>query len=627
MPFLIKTQYYPLIMLCLCSLSSIDVLSQVSISNFPANNQVIQRNEQDEATFQVKGRITENGHSSITLKVLQDGNTFFEHTLSTSTDFTFSPTLKAGKFDYTFILLLDGAREIKKTNQIGVGDLFLVYGQSNALGNGGENTYSPARSPLIRFFAVTNLGNGDGEWVLPYQTFIRPGTGASELLRFLTEKYQYPVGVIIASVGGAKIANLNYRNEQNPTDINTNYGKLLNQTIFSGSKESLKYIIFRQGESDSAPPQSNSYEVEFKKLYDNFSLDFPNLKKIYNLQIDIMTDPDFKAGIRDFQRRTPQIFPKITAMSTVGTTGFDGVHYNFDGYRQVAYELSRIIGKEVYQDSQSTQVYSPNIKKIFWEDQKLVLEFDEGMEMIYPQDSVINGKVWKMKDFIFVDGRNDVVQRGEARGNRVYLTVSNIQNAKTVTYLPNAYGQFGVEVYYGVHLKNKYGMRAFSFDNVVIGGETPVITIPPVALSLNVDVNEDIQVKLAWNGDASTKYHIERSFDNNNFIQIGTVVGNNFYDSRVELDQKYFYRVFAENLPNNKSNSQEITLKCLENINLKTLPNTRYVGANTSITTIVSITNTKQLSLEAKKSIDLNHGFDAELGSDFSAEIGGCKNN
>ncbi len=285
----------------------------------------------------------------------------------------------------------------------------------------GGDSYSPASSQLIRFFAVTNLENGDGEWVLPYQTFIRPGTGASELLRFLTEKYNYPVGVIIASVGGASIADLNYRNEQNPTDANTNYGKLLNQTIFSGSRESLKYIIFKQGESDSAPPQSKSYEVEFKKLYDNFSLDFPNLKRFYNLQIDIMTDPDYKAGIRDFQRRTPQIFPKITAMSTVGTTGFDGVHYNFEGYRQVAYELSRIIGKEVYSDFQSKEIYSPNIKHIYKADGKLVLEFDEGMQMVYPNDTLINNKIWRMKDYIFINGQNNLVVSGESNGNKIIL--------------------------------------------------------------------------------------------------------------------------------------------------------------------------------------------------------------
>ena len=170
-------------------------------------------------------------------------------------------------------------------------------------------------------------------------------------------------------------------------------------------------------------------------------------------------------------------------------------------------------------------------------------------------------------------------------------------------------------------------MRAFSFDNITIGGETPVIITPPTAINLNIEVNEDVQVKLTWNGNAQTKYHIERSLDNNSFGEIGIVSGDNYYDTQVELDKKYFYRVFAENLPSNKSNTKEITLKCLENINLKILPAVAYIGANTSITAIVSITNTKQLSLEAKKSIDLNHGFDAELGSDFSAEIGGCKNN
>jgi hypothetical protein len=80
-------------------------------------------------------------------------------------------------------------------------------------------------------------------------------------------------------------------------------------------------------------------------------------------------------------------------------------------------------------------------------------------------------------------------------------------------------------------------------------------------------------------------------------------------------------------VPNNKSNTKEVILKCLENVNLKILPLVAYIGANTSITAIVSITETKPLSLTANKSIDLNPGFDAKLGSDFSAEIGGCKNN
>ena len=195
-----------------------------------------------------------------------------------------------------------------------------------------------------------------------------------------------------------------------------------------------------------------------------------------------------------------------------------------------------------------------------------------------------------------------------------------------MSYLPNAYGQWGVSFYDGVHLKNKYGMRAFSFDNISIGGETPVITQTPTVINLNTEVNDDIQVKLTWNGNAQTKYRIERSNDNVSFGEIGQISGDNFYDTQTELGKTYFYRVFVENIPNNKSNTKEVTLKCLENVNLKVLPVIAYIGANTSITAIVAITDTKQLSLTAKKSIDLNHGFDAKLGSDFSAEIGGCKN-
>jgi hypothetical protein len=626
---LFKIKYCTILTFCLLFLGGLSVYSQVSLSKFPANNQVIQRNEQDEAIFQVKGKVTENGHSSITLKILRDGIAYSEQTLDATSDFAFSPNLKAGKFDYTFVLTLDGSREIKKASQIGVGDLFLIYGQSNALGLGGIDTYRPEPNPLIRFFTVANFDNGDSEWVLPYKTSTWPGTGTLELQKFLCGKYNYPVGVIVASVGGSDIKGLNARNAQNPSDKNTNYGKLLLQTIFSDVKDQLKYIIFRHGESDgSYQLESEQYPIEFEKLYNSFVLDFPNFKKLYNFQTNILTVSNSKAGfLRDYQRRTKYLLPKITSLNAVGTTGYDGLHYNLKGYSQTAYELSRIIGRDIYNDNQSPQIYSPDIKRIYWENQKLVFEFDEGMEMIYPQDSVASGKTWSMKDYIYVDGKNDVVQSGEAQGNKIYLTVSNIQNAKKVSYLPNAYGQWGVSFYDGVHLKNKYGMRAFSFDDITIGGETPVIIAPPTTINLNTEVNDDIQVKLTWNGNAQTKYRIERSNNNVNFGEIGQIAGDIYYDTQIELGNTYFYRVFVENIPNNKSNTKEVILKCLENVNLKVIPLVAYIGANTSITTIVSLTETKQLSLTANKSIDLNHGFDAKLGSDFSAEIGGCKNN
>jgi hypothetical protein len=600
---------------------------QISLSKFPLSNQVIQRNDNDEASVKVKGRVTENGHTSISLLILQDGNTFHNSSvdIASNSDFEFNPTLKAGNHDYTFILKLDGSREVKKSSRVAIGDLFLIYGQSNALGSGGIDTYWPEKNPLMRFFTVANFENGDSEWVLPYETSTWPGTGTLELQKFLCGKYNYPVGVIVASVGGSDIKGLNNRNAQNPADRNTNYGKMLLQTMFSDIKDQIKYFIFRQGETDgSYQLESEQYPAEFEKLYNNLNIDFPNLKKIYNVQNNILTVNNSKAGfLRDFQRKTKNLYPKITTMSSMGTTGYDGLHYTLKGYSQTAFELSRIIGKEIYGDNQSNQIYSPDIKKAYWENSKLVLEFDEGMQMVYPKDSIVNGVIWRMEDFIYIDGHNNVVEGGTGVGNKIYLSVSNTENAKTVSYLPNWYGNFGESSYQGGHLKNQYGMRAFSFDNILIGGEVVTTT----TIDLSAEINENIQVKLTWNGNSQKTFHIERSDDNEHFNEIATTTGDVFYDNEVSLDKKYFYRIFDENLPNTKSNTKEVTLKCLENINLTILPNVPYIGANTSIIAIVSITTSKQLSLEAKKSIDLNHGFDAAFGSDFTAEIGGCKNN
>ncbi len=613
-------------------LTSSAVFSQVSVAKFPKNNQVFQRNDQNEAIVEVKGQVTENNHTSISLAILRDGNSFSQQNinLNSSGEFTFSPNLQAGNFNYTFTLILDGNQKIKESTQIAIGDLILVYGQSNALGNGGIDTYWPARNPLIRFFSVANFNNGDSEWVLPYLTSTWPGTGTSELLKFLCEKYNYPVGVIVASVGGSDIRGLNNRNNQNPSDKNTYYGQMLLQTTFADAKEQIKYIIFRHGESDgSYPNESQQYPLEFEKLYKNLNIDYTSLRKIYNVQTNILTGNNQKAGfLRDFQRKTKYLYPKITTMSTVGTKAYDGLHYRLQGYSQTAFELARIIGREVYQSNESVQVYSPDIKRIYWENQKLVLEFDEGMEMIYPQDSTASGRNWSMKENFYIDGKNDMIESGIGIGNKIYLTVNNnADNARSVSYLPNAYGSFGTSFFDGVHLKNRLGMRAFSFDNVAIGGEPPVIITPPAAINLSADVNENVEIKLSWNGNNQTKYHIERSENNIDFAEISVVNASSFTDFGTSIGKKYYYRVFAENNPNTKSNTKEISLLCLENVNLKTIPDVSYVGAKTSISTIVSITNTKQLSLTARKSIDLNHGFDAELGSDFSADISGCKNN
>ncbi len=460
--------------------------SQISLQKFPKNNQVFQRDEQDEALFLVNGVVTENGHSSVSLVILQDGKPFSRITikLAATKTFDFAPKLKAGKFDYTIKLYLDSTKEIKAVNRVAAGDVFLIYGQSNALGNGGYETYKPPRNPLIRYFRQLNFDNGESEWFLPYETFYWPSIGSIELGNALSSKFNYPIGIIEASVGGAFLSELNNRTQVNPADKGNVYGRMLLQTNNSDLKNQIKYIIFRQGESDGTFNKvSVNYPAEFEKLYNHLIIDFPSLVKIYNFQLNILTEDNDKASfLRDFQRKTKYLYPKITTLSTVGTTGYDGVHYNFSGYSQTVYELSRIIGAEIYHDNLSKQIYSPDIKSVYWENNKLVLEFEKEMSMFYPKDSSVNGYLYKMNEFLYVDGENDVVEFGEAIGNKVYLTVKNFERNQYLTYLPSSFSTNTNQPYNGVNLKNALGMRAFSFENIKIGGqETITIPLPTIA--------------------------------------------------------------------------------------------------------------------------------------------------
>ncbi|MBA4853573.1 fibronectin type III domain-containing protein [Emticicia sp. BO119] len=630
--------------------------SQISYQNFPLSNQVLQRNEQNEAIVNVKGLITERNHSSITLRIFRDENTFYENTINISgiSPFEFSPRIPAGKYNYSVRLYLDG-KEVKSAIRVAAGDVFLIYGQSNALGYGGINEYQPARDPFLRYYVMYDFNNGTGEWLVPFESAQWPGTGliALELERILSQQYNYPIGVVVAAVGGAPMKGLNDRNAQNPADPNNNYGKMIIQTKASGLKDQIRYLVFRHGESDGYYfGDSDAYPEQFKILYDYLNTDFPNLRKIYNLQANILTQANSSAGfLRDFQRRSKYLYPKISTLSTVGTIGYDGLHYNFNGYQQTAFELSRVIGREIYGNYESIEVYSPDIQRIFWEGNRLVLEFDAGMQMIYPQDSITNSAIRSMKDFIYVDGKNNVVQSGEAIGNKIYLTIANTSNPEFVSYLPDWFADNTFPFYNGVHIKNSRGMRAFSFDHVRIGGqapETPTTPVPPAnpeppveppvtnnpespgaptTLDLTVSPHEEIMVKLTWNGNAQTKYHIQRSVSNsNNLTEIGTINGDIYYDTQVELNNRYYYRVVAETANGEQSNIKDVLLKCLDSILLKNITQLAYIGANTSITALISLNSTKQLTLEANKFIDLNPGFDAPQGSFFTARIGGCKN-
>lgn len=480
------------ILVCLLSLVySFQSFSQIDFQKFPTHNQIFQRDENDEAQVIIAGTINASLRGKVTLRVWQEEQLFSESeiNLTGQTQISFAPKIKAGEHNY-YVKIYFNDNEIKKADRVVAGDIYLVYGQSNALGYSGINEYRPLRSVFLRYYVMYNFENKDGEWLVPFETSQWPGTGLFplELERMLYENHKYPVGVIVGAAGGADIATLSNRNAANPADTRTDYGKLLTQINTSGQKEKLKYLIFRHGESDATfYGNSETYPHLFTKLLGYIKSDIPNLKKIYNFQTNILTTHNTKAGfLREFQRNSENVSSIITNIGTVGTKGYDGLHYNASGYQQTAFELSRILGKEIYGVKASPEIYSPDLKKAYWENNQLVLEFDANMKMVYPKDTTINNHLWRMKDFIYIDGKSGLVSGGTAGANKIYLNTT--AKGSTVSYLPSSYeAALPIPYYNGTHITNELGMRAFSFDNVSILSNPVEVTPHAGPLTLYID--------------------------------------------------------------------------------------------------------------------------------------------
>lgn len=555
-----------MLMLILSLLCTFHCFSQVEFQKFPINNQILQRDDKDEAIISITGTVNANLRGKVVLKIWQEEKLFAENeiNLTGQTQISFSAKIKAGEYNY-FVKCYFNDHEIKKADRVVAGDIYLFYGQSNALGYSGINEYQPLRNVFLRYFVMYNFDNKDSEWLVPFETSQWPGTGLFplELERMLYQKHKYPIGVIVGAVGGADIATLSNRNATNPADVRTDYGKLLTQMNASGQKEQLKYLIFRHGESDATfYGLSEAYPHQFAKLLNYLKTDIPHIKKIYNFQTNILTTNNTKAGfLREFQRNSQNVSSNITNISTVGTKGYDGLHYSTLGYQQTAFELSRILDKEIYGAVESPQIYSPDLKRAYWENNQLVLEFDENMKMVYPKDTTINNHVWRMKDFIYIDGKSGVVSAGNAVGNKIYLNTT--AKGSTVSYLPASYGNATPLVFYeGTHITNSLGMRAFSFDNVSIKNN-PIEVSPHLGpLTIYIDsttkcIGTQAEVHYTTYEDVlNTTFKAQLSDENGSFTTSKIIGEGNTspitigFSEDTKIGNKYRIRLIADNKTN-----------------------------------------------------------------------------
>jgi hypothetical protein len=358
------------------------------------------------------------------------------------------------------------------------------------------------------------------------------------------------------------------RNATRLINFATYYGKLLFRARWAGVDKQLKGIIWKQGE-DEAGNGPAGYPEKFTKLYDQLRQDYGNVR-IYVGQINILDGgQDGAAALRDFQRRTKYLYNNVETIATVGTPGYDGIHYSGLANQQLAAEQFRQIARDVYGSTDVNQINSPDIKKVFYNTRKdsVTLVFDDEMQMTFRDTAFYSyatgQKLYSrfMRDYFYLDKQAGAVSSVSTSGNRVTLALKQPSAAQTLRYLP-AYFSDGSSIFYdGPTLKNQRGMRAFSFDGV------PIATSIAAVATLAAKSVSERQIQLSWTiPAATTAQYLERAEGTpTNFKLIQTLNGtkNSYVDTLVSQTVTYYYRLRVESNVSESGYSNVVSAKPL----------------------------------------------------------------
>ncbi|MBP6409875.1 MAG: hypothetical protein KA313_02120 [Pseudarcicella sp.] len=581
--------------------------SNITFNKLPQNNQLYPRDESGIGQVIIEGLAHQDhfNRSYICITASRENKVFryqrkqlYYHNKEAL--FTFQFAIPAELANYHFKIYVGKGNDstlVVERNNIVAGDVYVVSGQSNAWAwYWHEDAY---RGAFARTFGVyTNNNNyddynpADTSWSIS-NTICPVGYWPSILQKNIIEKYHIPVCVINGASGGSGIGYNAERNEANHEALNTSYGRLLYRIKKAGVKDKIKAFMYRQGEAEAGPDEATplTWAPLMHKLMRNWQNEFPNVQKWYIFQNNLLNDHNYNQGkLRNDQRTLGDFFPKIVPVSTVGTSGYDGVHYNDSGYGQTGSEISKIIEKDFYNAPYSGQVYSPNVQKVFYstpEKNEVTILFEPEQEMYARADTILykaNGSklVHTMKSNFFLDKSNNLVTKATASGNKVILTLSEPSNATKLNYLPSVNNQApNSNTFDGPFLKNKYGMRALSFHEVEIENYSTTNKNEPLILP-NITFNKSASslstLNFSWESiDVATEYIVERkNIIDNDFQEIKRLQSKITYfeESNLPENQAFTYRIKYKTKTDDYSQYALITIKtqdrlALPNVNVQ----------------------------------------------------------
>ncbi|MFJ3200610.1 FG-GAP-like repeat-containing protein [Streptomyces sp. NPDC086989] len=494
--------------------------SGVQLTKAPRDHQLFPRDPAtNNAVVTIAGSVTQAGATSMRLDVVRDGEPLSSSSVPVNgggSTFTFTPGIQAGLHGYSFSLysVSGSTATLQGTwSDIVAGDVFIVSGQSNAAarrhfpsnpGNPSDtsNSSSADRSPWVRTFGSSTadptaaaqddtwqVAEGDG-----YQATGAVGQYALRLGHQAVNTYGIPVALLQGGHEGVPVTFFQ-RNDANPADAGTNYGRLLGRAQRAGVQGRVRGIFWYQGESDNNNVASQT--AGFKSLLDDWKSDYPGVEHVYAHQIrngclDATGAPQNSYEEREAQRQYAAL-PGVTVLSTTGISGQgpDNCHYYYvGGYRDLADHDFLSMARDYYGGSAAAST-APDLQRAWFskaDRTEITLALRNGTDALVAgcgpvTDFVVNGSPVSVASMAVRPGFVHLRLTGPATGA---TGVSYVGHDGAGPWITNSNG-IGLLAFYNVPFSAD---QAGTFPTALANCPVPV-PAPVMARTVGADFNGD----------------------------------------------------------------------------------------------------------------------------------------
>ncbi|MBP1988444.1 sialate O-acetylesterase [Paenibacillus eucommiae] len=240
-------------------------------------------------------------------------------------------------------------------HHIGVGDVYVITGQSNSAGYGKDPIQD---APEIGIHVLRNSGKWDlashplneSTNTIHKENREQSNPGHSPYLSFskkLKKELGYPIGLIQASLGGSPLS------AWNPEEDGYLYRNMMQ--ILASQANSIKGVLWYQGCSDTSEEACDTYLERFKSMVAHLreDLNAPSLPILtvqlnrYVAQANAISDKCW-GKVREAQRQAGQQIPDVYVIPSTDSGLSDAVHISSASNMVLGERLARTALKHVY---------------------------------------------------------------------------------------------------------------------------------------------------------------------------------------------------------------------------------------------------------------------------------------